>query len=172
MGSASRVVRDGTLLLSRVVAMVPVTDDFEVFWLGCEPRLRRAFAAAYGATRGADATAEALAWAWEHWDRVQTMANPAGYLYRVGQSRTRRRRRPPLFPAPEHVGVPWVEPALPAALAGLTEQQRVAVVLAHGFGWTHREVAQLLGISASTVQNHVERGLAKLRLALEVGGDD
>jgi RNA polymerase sigma factor (sigma-70 family) len=50
----------------------------------------------------------------------------------------------------------------------LSEHQRVAVVLAHGFGWTHREIADLLGVSPSTVQNHVERGVSKLRTALEV----
>jgi DNA-directed RNA polymerase specialized sigma24 family protein len=42
-------------------------------------------------------------------------------------------------------------------------------VLCHGFAWTHREVAELLGVSPSTVQNHVERGLDKLRACL--GGD-
>jgi len=149
----------------------PVTDEFEAFWAANEPRLRHAFAAAYGPGRGADATAEALAWAWEHWARLRDMANPVGYLYRVGQSRTRRRKEPVLFPPVGAVGVPWVEPALPGALLTLTEHQRVAVVLAHAFGWTHREVADLLGVSASTVQNHVERGIAKLRDALEVNAD-
>lgn len=150
--------------------MSEVSTAFDAFCAEHEPRLRRAFAAAYGADRGADATAEAMAWAWEHWADVQSMTNPAGYLYRVGQSRTRPRRTA-AFPPVESVGVPWVEPGLPAALAALTEHQRVAVVLAHGFGWTHREVAELLGLSPSSVQNHVERGLAKLRAALEVTAD-
>jgi DNA-directed RNA polymerase specialized sigma24 family protein len=152
------------------MTVVP-TDDFESFWEAAEPRLRHAFAATYGPTRGADATAEALAWAWEHWARVQELANPMGYLYRVGQSKTRRRKQPPTFPAPAAMGMPWVEPGLPAALAQLTDHQRVSVVLAHGFAWTHREVGSLLGLSPSTVQNHVERGLAKLRDALEVNAD-
>jgi len=151
--------------------ILPTDDGFDVFFASAEPRLRRAFAAAYGADRGADATAEAMAWAWERWDRVRMMHNPTGYLFRVGQSRTRARRRPLVLPAPADTRVPWVEPGLPAALASLSEQQRVAVVLAHGFGWTHREVADLLRVSPSTVQNHVERGLAKLRDALEVGSD-
>src|SRR5439155_17408877 len=141
-------------------------DNFEAFFTGAEPRLRRAFAAAYGANRGADATAEALSWAWENWARLSGMANPIGYLYRVGQSRTRRRKQPAVFPAVASAGVPWVEPALPDALRLLTEHQRVAVVLAHGFRWTHREVGELLRVSASTVQNHFERGLANLRTAL------
>jgi DNA-directed RNA polymerase specialized sigma24 family protein len=40
--------------------------------------------------------------------------------------------------------------------------------LVHGFEYTHQEVADLLGISRSSVQNHVERGLARLRTELEV----
>ena len=141
-----------------------------MFVAGVEPRLRRAFVATYGADRGTEATAEALAWAWTHWSRVQEMPNPAGYLYRVGQSRTRSRRASYLVAAPP-AAMPWVEPALPAALAALSEGQRTAVVLVHGFGWTLREVGELTGIQPTTVQNHLERGLAKLRVALEVTED-
>src|SRR5207248_2212986 len=122
------------------------------------PRLARALLAAYGPDRGHEALAEALGYAWEHFGEIRLMANPAGYLYRVGQSRSRPRRRPgaAAFPSPAEAGVPWVEPSLPAALETLTEHQRVAVVLVHGYAWTHREVADLLGIAPTTVQNHVE----------------
>ena len=62
-----------------------------------EPTLRRALVAVYGVELGREATADALAWAWQHWSRVRGMKNPAGYLWRVGQtsvrSATRRRRR-------------------------------------------------------------------------------
>jgi DNA-directed RNA polymerase specialized sigma24 family protein len=147
----------------------PDDESFDRFVRVHEPRLRRALVAAYGPERGVEAVAEALAYAWERWDRVRTMDNPAGYLYRVGQSRTRRfARRPVRFPAGETVGVPWIEPGLPGALEDLTDAQRVAVVLVHGYGWQLREVAQLTGVAVTTVQNHVERGLAKLRAALEV----
>jgi RNA polymerase sigma factor (sigma-70 family) len=64
--------------------------------------------------------------------------------------------------------MPWIEPALPIALESLSEHQRLAVVLAHGFGWTHREIGELLDVSPSTVQNHIERAMVKLRAALEV----
>jgi RNA polymerase sigma-70 factor (ECF subfamily) len=140
--------------------------EFEAFVDTLEPRLRRAFVAAYGADRGHDATAEALAYAWEHWRRVSVMENAAGYLYRVGQSRTRSRRAAYLA-SPVPAEMPWIEPALPAALTQLTESQRVAVVLVHGFGWTLREVGELTGVQPTTVQNHLERGLASLRAALE-----
>jgi DNA-directed RNA polymerase specialized sigma24 family protein len=144
--------------------------EFERFVKEIEPRLRRAFVAGCGSDKGRDATAEALAWAWTHWKRVRAMSNPAGYLYRVGQSRTRRRRDGYLVP-PVSPEVPWVEPRLPSALTELTEHQRVAVVLVHGFGWTASEVADLTGVKPTTVQSHLERGLARLRAALEVYND-
>ena len=96
------------------------------------------------------------------------MENPTGYLYRVGMSRTRRiRRRTPILPAVEVARMPEVEPRLPAALASLPERQRVAVILVHGLGWTQREVADLLGVSRSTLQNHLERGTARLQRVLK-----
>ncbi len=147
-------------------------EQFEQFYAEAEPKLRRALVAAFGALRGRDATVDALSYAWEHWEEVRVMHHPIAYLFRVGQTRTHERNRRILFPAPADVGMPWVEPALPTALSQLSEHQRVAVVLAHGFGWTHREVAEVLDVSTSTVQNHVERAMAKLRAALEVNAND
>ena len=145
--------------------------DFESFVARVRLRLARAFAAAYGIDRGQDALAEALGYAWEHFDDLSVMANPVGLLYRVGQSRTRSRRRPVVFPTSSERGLPEVEPELPAALARLSERQRVCVVLVFGFEWTHQEVADLLGLTRSSVQNHVERGLARLRDAIGVMSD-
>ncbi len=145
--------------------------DFEAFVLATEPPLRRALVAAYGYEDGREAAAEALAYAWEHWARVREMPNAAGYLFRVARSsvtRGRRWRRPPplltLPPGTEH----RFEPGLSAALASLSERQRVAVVLVYGFGYKLREVADLTGIKITTVQNHLERGLRRLRDRLGV----
>ena len=140
-------------------------DGFEDLVARVRPRLARAFVAAYGRDRGQEALGEAMAVAWERFAEVAAMDNPAGYLYRVGQSRSRPRRRVETtrLPAPIELGLPDVEPGLPAALKALSERQRVCVVLVHGFGWTHQEVAELLDLSRSSVQNHVERGLARLR---------
>src|SRR5437764_4998597 len=97
-------------------------DDFEGFVREVEPRLRRGLVASRGPVDGRDATAEALAYAWEHWDEVAVMSNAVGYLYRVGQSRTRSRRRA-FVPVPDPELQPEVEPALTEALRALTEQQ-------------------------------------------------
>jgi DNA-directed RNA polymerase specialized sigma24 family protein len=143
-------------------------DEFIAFARESEPRLRRALVAAYGPDRGREATAEALAYAWEHWIRVKEMGNPIGYLYRVGQSRSRPRRRPPVFAVESSGGDPVVEPGLVRAMSDLTESQRVCVVLTQAYGWQLHEVAELIGTSISTVQTHTQRGMEKLRSALEV----
>ncbi|MGP0004284.1 MAG: RNA polymerase sigma factor [Acidimicrobiales bacterium] len=144
--------------------------EFRRFVSEAEPRLRRALIAAYGTETGREATAEALAYAWERWDRVRDMSNPVGYLFRVGQSRGRRRRQRPVFERPAKDEI-WIEPRLPAALAALPERQRVALLLVYGEEWSHAEAAAILGVSKATVQRHVERGLRKLRKALGVIDD-
>jgi DNA-directed RNA polymerase specialized sigma24 family protein len=145
-----------------------VETQFTAFVVKHEPRLRRALVAAYGGSRGREATAEALAFAWEHWARLSEVDNIPGYLFRVGQSRTRGRRTALTF-ASQEPDDPMFEPGLAPALRALTARQRSAVVLVHGFGWSMREVAELTGTKVTTVQNHLERGLAKLRRTL-VGG--
>ena len=149
-----------------------VRDRFETFVQAVRPRLTRALVATYGLDRGQEALAEALAYAWEHFEELTEMENPGGYLYRVGSSRTRRRRAHGTgFPAPEALGLPSVEPKLAVALAALTDRQRVCVALVHGYGWTHQETAEFLGLSRSSVQNHVERGLERLRRTIGVYHD-
>ncbi|QGG95074.1 RNA polymerase sigma factor [Actinomarinicola tropica] len=136
-------------------------DEFVAFVGDVEPRLRRALVALRGADRGRDAAAEALAWAWEHWAEVRRMQNPAGYLYRVGQSRSRARRIR-LLPARAEAAPPD-SIDLVRALRTLTERQRTAVVLVHGCGWSYDDVAEALEVSKSSVGTHVQRGLERLR---------
>jgi RNA polymerase sigma-70 factor (ECF subfamily) len=133
-----------------------------------EPRLRVGLVATYGPADGREATVDALSWAWEHWDELQRMNNPAGYLYRVGQSAVRRFAPRPIPHAPRyHEEQPMPSPELVPALARLSEQQRTVVLLVHGFGWSQRDVASMLDLSASTVREHLSRALARLRRELE-----
>jgi RNA polymerase sigma-70 factor (ECF subfamily) len=144
-------------------------ESFEEFAERASPRLKAALVAAVGIDRAPDATAEALEYGWEHWDRVSAMDNPAGYLYRVGVNKARRRRPlRPLLPSPPDGEMPWVEPGLPRALSRLSEKQRVVVLLVHSFGWTQEEAAELLGVSRATAQTHLERGMRRLRSSLGV----
>jgi DNA-directed RNA polymerase specialized sigma24 family protein len=137
------------------------------------PRLQRvqALIATYGPVDGREAAVDALSWAWEHWDRVANVVHPVGYLYRVGQSATRRflsRPAPARLAEILETRFPEVEPGLMPALALLSEQQRTVVVLVHGYGWRQVEVARLLGINASTVRDHLNRAMDRLREELEV----
>ena len=141
-------------------------DSYTEFVEDVEPRLKHALAAALGPERGLEANAEALAYGWEHWDRIRSMANPAGYLYRVGYRSGFKRWRPPHLPAVPVEEDPWVEPGLPRALSRLTARQRTTVLLIHAFGWTYAETAEMLCVSIGTVETHVDRGLKKLRAQL------
>ena len=148
-----------------MVAQQSKVDSFTEFVETYEARLRQALMAACGGERGRDAACDALSYGWEHWDRVRPMENPVGYLYKVGLDRNRRefRRKQVIFDQVDSARIPDVEPQLPEALVGLSERQRVVVVLVHGYSWTQAEVAQLLGLSRSAVRNHLERALASLR---------
>ena len=148
------------------------STEFTAFVKEVEPRVRYALVAAYGPDRGLEGTSEALAYAWEHWNRIRAVNNPAGYIYRIGQ-RHAAKQIPPrrLFPEPVTHPQPWIEPGLPQALERLTAKQRTAVVLIRGYGYTHREVAELMGIRVTTVQKHLDRGIQKLRSVLGVTVD-
>ena len=146
-----------------------VAEAFTEFAKDVEPRLRLALVAAFGVEAGVEATSEALAYGWENWDSLSSRPNPAGYLFGVGRNKARKRRKTrTLLPAPPVNHEFFVEPGLPDALNRLSDRQRVAVLLVHGEDWTHSEVADLLGLSVSTVQQHAERGISKLRKAIGV----
>lgn len=146
--------------------------SFAAFVEKVEPGLRRALVVSFGTRIGREACVDAMSWAWEHWARLEEMENPAGYLFRVGQTSARRElgrsHRPPGDPFRSGHLDSEVVPELMAALAGLSEQQKVAVVLVHGYGYSQTDVADLLGVSVSTLREHLRRGVDRLRRALEV----
>jgi DNA-directed RNA polymerase specialized sigma24 family protein len=61
-------------------------SDFERFVVEVEPRVRRALVAGFGAEVGRQAAADALARAWQNWERMRDIDSPVGYLYRVGRT--------------------------------------------------------------------------------------
>jgi DNA-directed RNA polymerase specialized sigma24 family protein len=149
---------------------VAAVSEFDEFVGLNERRLHDAMAALFGPQSGRDATAGALGYAWEHWSRVGQMDNPLGYVYVVARDLGRKARTGrkvvlmPLDPA----RIPWVEPDLPNALSSLSDKQRVVVMLLHCYDWTMAEVADLLGVSKSTIQSHDTRGMRRLRRRLGV----
>lgn len=151
--------------------MTDVDAWFDGFFEIAEPSLRRAFVGALGQHHGMEATSIALAYGWEHRERLSAMANPTGYLYRVGRTRIGRRRREPRF-EPVPTDAPRdIEPGLPAALRALSEKQRAAVMMVHAGDWTRQEAAEALEISVSSLDTHLARGLERLRKELGVSSD-
>ena len=82
-----------------MVEAVAVTS-FTEFVRETEPRLKLALSAAFGRELGVEAPAHALAYGWEHWDRVKDLQNrqPPGRRF-VEDDRllpAPRIRRPPI----------------------------------------------------------------------------
>lgn len=138
-------------------------------------RVRRGLVAHYGVELGSEAAAEAMRVAWERWDEICEMANPAGYLFRVGQSHVRphlrwRQRRARLVDESGRAQ-PWVDlhehDDLIEALDQLSAPQRSAVLLVRAYGYSYSEAAGLLGVTESAINNHLHRGIKRLRTILE-----
>jgi RNA polymerase sigma factor (sigma-70 family) len=145
------------------------SDSFEQFSVEARTKLRRVFASRFGTDIADDLAAEVLEHAWTQWASVGRMANPLGFLYRVGCSKARRYRRwgrPIVLPV-ETVRTADSPVDLFRALRRLNHQQRVAVLAVHGYGWSYADVAEILDVTEANVANHVHRGLIKLRRNLE-----
>ncbi|HEY6397286.1 MAG TPA: sigma-70 family RNA polymerase sigma factor [Solirubrobacteraceae bacterium] len=54
-----------------------------------------------------------------------------------------------------------------AALAELPHEQRKVIELAYFGGFSHSEIAEMLGLPAGTVKGRMRLGLMKLRVALD-----
>lgn len=134
-------------------------------------RLERALVARFGMDDGLDAAAEAILYAATHTERLDGMENPVGYLYRVGQTagrrlRSRWNRLDQLVTAPSEHDQP-LDIDLQRALTRLKPTERVAIVLVHAHGHTYAEAAQILDIPVTTVNNHLSRGLTRLRTLMD-----
>ena len=94
----------------------------------------------------------------------------AARLY-IRRMRGRLRLEDPLDSAPEAAtdgeGLAGLRMDLDAALATLSEAERLCVSLCHGAGLTQAEIATALNLPLGTVKSHVTRGLARLRRRLE-----
>jgi RNA polymerase sigma-70 factor (ECF subfamily) len=117
-----------------------------------------------------DAVAEAFAQALR---RGEHLRDPAAWVWRTAFNIAtgEMKERGKLVPLDEHVDmaalVPDTSPErlidLVRALGRLSDRQRVAVVLADYAGWSHRQIARLIGTSVATVGVHVHRARIRLR---------
>jgi RNA polymerase sigma-70 factor (ECF subfamily) len=114
-----------------------------------------------------DAVAEAFAQALS---RGTLIREPLAWIWRVAlrtADREMRERRGQAVGVEAAYEMPEPVVDLIAALAALTAHQRTAVVLADYAGYSHRDIADVLGSSVFAVGVHVHRGRRKLRKLLE-----
>ena len=124
---------------------------------------------------GREAADEAFARAFERWETVGAMGNPAGWVYRVGLNWGRRRlwrgnRERELLtqiPTPDVHHLHYHDPDLASALADLSFKLRSVVVLRLLLDYSERETAEALNLSVGTVKSRLHRGLTQLREQLE-----
>jgi RNA polymerase sigma factor (sigma-70 family) len=166
-----------TKLASRNLRQTASEAVFDEFAREHTVRFTDALVARFGVEVGPEVAAIAIAHAWEHWSKVATMENRLGYLFRVAQSSARphhrwNSRRATAFPAAGATSDSYADPDLSRALAKLPGRQRVCVLLLHAYGWSQRDVALLLGISESMVNNDAHRGRARLKTLLDRKGDE
>ena len=69
-------------------------DSFTEWAQEAESRLRHALTASFGSQIGKEAAADALAHAWEHWDRIKMKDNPLGYVFGGAATRPAGRSGP------------------------------------------------------------------------------
>ena len=74
----------------------------------------------------------------------------------------------PDTPGAEHGALGLLQQAAArAALAGLPDRQREAIVLRYDAGLSEGEIAAAMGISRGALNSHTARGLSALRAAVE-----
>lgn len=112
----------------------------------------------------------------ERWDRVGSMVDPVGYLYRVAMNVFRSRYRRTVVAARRvfaNVGRDEISEvderdSVVRMLAGLNGQQRAALVLTSLLGYSSDEAGGMLGMSGSTVRVLTTRARTTLRKRTEV----
>jgi RNA polymerase sigma factor (sigma-70 family) len=114
----------------------------------------------------------------ERWDRVSTLEDPTGYLYRTAMNVFRKRRRRAavavrravrLMPRQDGFDQAEARQVVAAALATLSPRQRAALVLTELLDYSSEEAARLMSIRAGTVRALATQGRAALRRTM---GDD
>jgi RNA polymerase sigma-70 factor (sigma-E family) len=114
------------------------------------------------------------------WQRLRDTEKALAYLRQavVNRSRSVLRHRtvvdknlqkaPPDMPSAEHGALVLLERhAVVAALRGLPDRQREAIVLRYYADLSEADIAAAMGISRGAVKSHTSRGMAALRAALE-----
>ncbi|WP_110182835.1 hypothetical protein [Nocardioides solisilvae] len=142
-------------------------DDFDDLYKAVrDPLLAEAYALTGDLHVSRTAVRDALAVAWHHWHKVRHRRDQVGWLRPLVWSRARHR----------HTARPWhKEKDVPAgvaatldALAGLSGNQRKALVLTHLPALPTPGIAREVGVPETTARELVRAGTAALAAAREV----
>lgn len=150
--------------------------SFEQFFDHEYPRLVRALLPVTRSEEIAEECAqEAMAVAFERWERIRAMESPIGYVYTIGVNLRRRRARRDAWQAwrQERPGV-TSDPAdgivarsdLLTAVAQLPAGQRDALLLVEVLGLDAATAGDALGVAAATVRSRVHRSRTTLQQIL------
>ncbi len=125
------------------------------------------------ADAAADATDEAFARAFAHWQRVSAMASPGGWTYRVALNalrtslrRQRRSRDVEARAARLATSAPETDVELWMLVRALPERQRMAVVLRYVADLSEADIATAMRIRRGTVAATLHQARARLAAAL------
>jgi RNA polymerase sigma-70 factor (ECF subfamily) len=153
--------------------------DFESFYLAHRLRLFRALVVVTRDVLAAEElTQDAFARVWERWDRVRTIDDPIGYLFRTalnGWFQIRRRAvraaKRSLMPRDSVDPLETVESRdlLARRLLELPVRQRAALILTEYLGYDSAEAGRSLGIRPGTVRRLTSKARGRLRASYEEG---
>ncbi len=158
--------------------------DFAGFFEREYPKLVRLMYLITGsATEAEDMSQEAMARAFERWQRVRRMGAPIPYVQRIAlnlnRSRVRRlirrpeRRLGPPAPVDDEASV-LARTLIRQALSLLSREQRETLVLVEWLGLSVEEAASVLDLRPSSVRSRIHRARTRIRdsIGAEEGEED
>ena len=156
--------------------------DFEAFFdAEYERLLRTMYLLSHDLEEARDLAQEAMARAFERWDRVRSAERPSAYLYRVAFNLRRsalrraavalRHRRTETTTGPDPGEVAEHRDELLRALRSLPRSQLEALLLVAWVGMSSEEAAAVLGVEPASVRGRVHRARLALRARAEAEDD-
>ena len=150
-----------------------LTLGFEEFFETERARLFRALLLiTHDSADAEDLMQEAFARVWERWDRVGTLDDPVGYLFKTALNLRRSALRRAMMaaarsPRPTAEGDPFEsvirhDDAV-RSLAALTKRQRAAIVVTELLGYSSEEAGRILGIRPGTVRTLTSQARAAIK---------
>jgi RNA polymerase sigma-70 factor, ECF subfamily len=149
------------------------TLAFEDFFAAERERLFRALLLiTHDTAEAEDLMQEAFVKVWERWDRVGSLADPVGYLFKTALNLRRSALRRAKTAAARSIRPPAERDLMQVvlerdeamrALASLTNRQRAAIVVTELLGYSSEEAGGILGIRAGTVRMLTSQARAAIR---------